>query len=148
MCLLWSWILSVYGTTRATSESAIVVGGGATVADISYVHRLIQTRTDGKLVELPSASSLVTPSMSRPLPLSNAFTPQRPSHASATQTSIAPGSSITQATQNGANGTTHPISHSHTHSAGPSTDDVEKMSTRQVRTNIQRTRHASSLQNR
>ncbi|EIW72206.1 hypothetical protein TREMEDRAFT_21329, partial [Tremella mesenterica DSM 1558] len=28
----------------------------------NYVHRLIQTRTDGKLVELPSASSLVTPS--------------------------------------------------------------------------------------
>lgn len=36
----------------------------------SYVHRLIQTRTDGKLVELPSASSLVT-SLSRPLPFSS-----------------------------------------------------------------------------
>lgn len=64
----------------------------------SYVHRLIQTRTDGKLVELPSASSLVTPlSHSRPMP----FTTSRPTTPSPP--------SVDQ--------------------AGPSSNDVDKMST-------------------
>ncbi|WVN90047.1 uncharacterized protein L203_105282 [Cryptococcus depauperatus CBS 7841] len=37
----------------------------------NYVHRLIQTKNDGKLVELPSASSLTTPSAPRSMPLGN-----------------------------------------------------------------------------
>ncbi|ORY22384.1 hypothetical protein BCR39DRAFT_487923 [Naematelia encephala] len=70
----------------------------------NYVHRLIQSRNDGKLVELPSASSLVTSSVSRPLPLSDRLEiPSRPL-PSGTTPSLTP-------------------------LAGPSTNDVEKMST-------------------
>lgn len=105
-------------------------------ADGSYVHRLIQTRTDGKLVELPSASSLVTSSISRPLPLSNNTTPQRASYASASPSPLAAASESASVPTSafdghGANG--HMPTHTHSHSdsidAGPSTDDVEKMST-------------------
>nr|XP_019043840.1 BRCA1-associated protein [Kwoniella bestiolae CBS 10118]OCF22770.1 BRCA1-associated protein [Kwoniella bestiolae CBS 10118] len=76
----------------------------------NYVHRLIQSRSDGKLVELPSASSLVT-SISRPLPLGGTVTHQ-----------------VSQ------NGTAHtPASSARTslssNDAGPSSGDVEKMST-------------------
>ncbi|TXT10788.1 hypothetical protein VHUM_02293 [Vanrija humicola] len=41
----------------------------------NYVHRLIQTRTDGKLVELPSASSLAahTATSRRPMPLNRSI---------------------------------------------------------------------------
>ncbi|OCF61489.1 BRCA1-associated protein [Kwoniella mangroviensis CBS 10435] len=82
----------------------------------NYVHRLIQSRSDGKLVELPSASSLVTSShISRPLPLGGTpsqppsvnGTPHRPSH---TQPSSARGSMSSN-------------------DAGPSSGDVEKMAT-------------------
>jgi len=74
----------------------------------NYVHRLIQTRTDGKLVELPSASSLVA-STSHPLPLNRSLEgPSTPR-----------GSPGPQADRN--EGTpTH---------AGPSSNDMEKMST-------------------
>lgn len=60
----------------------------------NYVHRLIQSRTDGKLVELPSASSLAT-LPSRTMPLNRPVTPQ----------------------------------HGRTDSGGPSSGDMEKMST-------------------
>ena len=61
----WNWILRGFGTTMETSESHVV-----TLLTISYVHRLIQSRNDGKLVELPSASSLVTSNMPAPRPSS------------------------------------------------------------------------------
>ena len=100
------------------------------------MHRLIQTRTDGKLVELPSASSLVTSSMSRPLLLSNNTTPQRPSYASTSPSPAAAGSASASAStttttpvRNDTNGHTPSHSHSHSTDAGPSNDDVEKMST-------------------
>ncbi|KAK8853474.1 hypothetical protein IAR55_004181 [Kwoniella newhampshirensis] len=81
----------------------------------NYVHRLIQTRNDGKLVELPSASSLVTPSVPGVLPLGSQPTPERnrnsdvhtkpPTHSSAPR----PGTSNAD--------------------AGPSSGDIDKIST-------------------
>ena len=69
----------------------------------SYIHRLIQSRNGGKLVELPSASSLVTPSFAR------LATPQQ----------INPSRS-----------TSSPLDNTAYHTgAGPSNDDLEKIST-------------------
>lgn len=87
----------------------------------NYVHRLIQTRTDGKLVELPSASSLATiatPAPSRMLPLN------RPLDDTTYAPRSLPGSPSPQPgthtrTDSGANG----------NGAGPSSNDVEKMGT-------------------
>ena len=62
----------------------------------SYVHRLIQTRTDGKLVELPSASSLITH-------YTPTTTPSRPSPLTGDL--------------------------SHNDSPGPSSNDIDKIST-------------------
>ncbi|ODN73613.1 BRCA1-associated protein [Cryptococcus wingfieldii CBS 7118] len=73
----------------------------------NYVHRLIQTKNDGKLVELPSASSLITPSVSRPLSLGpdhhQSTTPQSQSQSSPAQDALS----------------------SH---AGPSSNDIDKIS--------------------
>ena len=82
--------------------------------DGSYVHRLIQSRNDGKLVELPSASSLVT-SYGRPLPLNNQPTPQTPR-----QRDTSDNTSTTNST---------PDPNSTSAEAGPSSNDMEKMST-------------------
>ncbi|WWC64886.1 uncharacterized protein I303_107500 [Kwoniella dejecticola CBS 10117] len=89
----------------------------------NYVHRLIQSRSDGKLVELPSASSLVTSSaVSRPLPFGGSHhTPDRrsaQSHNNQNHTS----------SQNMMS-TSTPNSGSSSNDAGPSSGDVEKMST-------------------
>ncbi len=105
MCWRWSWRRSGFGTTRGISGSTPIPIPRQTANEYSYVHRLIQTRNDGKLVELPSASSLVTPSVSRALPLSSITTPTR---SPSTQT---------HANSNG------------NHTAGPSTNDLEKIST-------------------
>lgn len=78
----------------------------------NYVHRLIQTRTDGKLVELPSASSLATPTPSRTLPLNRPLEDRPTSH----RPSPTPGSH--QRTDSGTG-----------FGAGPSSNDMEKMST-------------------
>lgn len=75
----------------------------------NYVHRLIQSRTDGKLVELPSASSLATLPAGRPLPLNRPLSP-----------SPRVSDELTRSTD----------THSRTDSAGgPSSGDVEKIST-------------------
>ena len=79
---------------------------------LSYVHRLIQTRNDGKLVELPSASSLVT-SFARPLPFNNQ--PQTPRQRPADTVPTPP-----NGTPNGSGSATE---------AGPSSNDIDKMST-------------------
>lgn len=77
----------------------------------NYVHRLIQTRTDGKLVELPSASSLVASTPTRTLPLNRPIENYR-----ADSPSPSPGTH--ERTDSGTN-----------NHAGPSSNDVEKMST-------------------
>ena len=82
--------------------------------DGSYVHRLIQSRNDGKLVELPSASSLVT-SYGRPLPLNDQPIPQTPRQRNTSDNTST------------ANSTPDPNSTSA--EAGPSSNDMEKMST-------------------
>ncbi|WVQ83721.1 hypothetical protein IAT38_005865 [Cryptococcus sp. DSM 104549] len=88
----------------------------------NYVHRLIQTRNDGKLVELPSASSLVTQSsVSRPLPLgSTTATPERRPAG-------------TSADSGNASGSPAPAHHSYSTApaphAGPSSSDIDKIST-------------------
>jgi len=79
----------------------------------SYVHRLIQSRNDGKLVELPSASSLVT-SYGRPLPFNTQ--PQTPRQRTTTDDT-----STTTSTPE-----THPNGSAE---AGPSSNDIDKMST-------------------
>jgi len=84
-------------------------------ADDSYVHRLIQSRNDGKLVELPSASSLVT-SYGRPLPLNDQALPQTPRQRDASDDT-----STTHSTPNNV-----PAGSAE---AGPSSNDMEKMST-------------------
>jgi BRCA1-associated protein len=76
---------------------------------------LIQSRNDGKLVELPSASSLVT-SYGRPLPLNDQPLPQTPrQRTTSDNTSTADSTPTTNA-----NGSAE---------AGPSSNDMEKMST-------------------
>lgn len=92
----------------------------------SYVHRLIQTRNDGKLVELPSASSLVTPSH-RPLPLNphhlEAHGPPSP-HANRPN-----GAALSPHHANGSS-TVGGLSSTHdTAVAGPSSNDIDKIST-------------------
>ena len=106
----WSWRRSGSGITRETSRIYIPHTYRDETDETSYVHRLIQTRNDGKLVELPSASSLVTPSSSRPLPLSNNNTRTTHVRSSPAQT----------------NGNGHFPSN---HAAGPSSNDLEKIST-------------------
>ncbi|WVR09682.1 hypothetical protein IAU60_006757 [Kwoniella sp. DSM 27419] len=76
----------------------------------NYVHRLIQTRNDGKLVELPSASSLVTPSM----------LPMGASAAQLQGQTEPPVNSRPSIGGGGGGGNAD---------AGPSSNDVEKMST-------------------
>lgn len=86
----------------------------------SYVHRLIQTRTDGKLVELPSASSLITPShphIPRALPFGGPASMS--SHSTHT-----PRASIDSTRAASDDNSTREMG-----DAGPSTNDVEKMST-------------------
>lgn len=86
----------------------------------NYVHRLIQSRADGKLVELPSASSLAA-MPSRPLPLNRPLDESDPSSRSTTPVTSSPPRP---------RGT--PNTHQHTDStghAGPSSNDVEKIST-------------------
>ncbi|WWC91997.1 uncharacterized protein L201_006951 [Kwoniella dendrophila CBS 6074] len=108
----------------------------------NYVHRLIQSRSDGKLVELPSASSLVTSHIhsNRILPLggqdsrrnstNNNNTPSPPNqnrvknstnntnHGNGNVNSSSNRSSIISLNDSGSAG-----------SAGPSTNDLEKIST-------------------
>ncbi|KIR42104.1 BRCA1-associated protein [Cryptococcus deuterogattii 99/473] len=81
----------------------------------NYVHRLIQTKNDGKLVELPSASSLVTPSVPRVMPLGNS---QRPTSS----TSAARSMDICSTSEHQAQ------AHIQGH-AGPSSNDIDKIST-------------------
>ncbi|OCF44549.1 BRCA1-associated protein [Kwoniella heveanensis CBS 569] len=110
----------------------------------NYVHRLIQTRNDGKLVELPSASSLVTPSIPRPLPLgpqSQTPSPQHsrvPSGARQHSTAIEGAEEHNAPSQgNHVNGERNSTSNrdsgaatsSPNHEAGPSSNDIDKMST-------------------
>ncbi|WRT69946.1 uncharacterized protein IL334_006937 [Kwoniella shivajii] len=92
----------------------------------NYVHRLIQSRSDGKLVELPSASSLVTPSISRPLP----FGSQSQSHTHAQLQPNSQPSSVNHTPQSSIH-TNYPNSNrtSIDSGPGPSSGDVEKMST-------------------
>lgn len=82
---------------------------------VSYVHRLIQTKNDGKLVELPSASSLVTSSVPRVMPLGNS---QPTSSAPARSSSMDIGSTSEHQAQAQAQG-----------HAGPSSNDIDKIST-------------------
>ncbi|WWC72294.1 uncharacterized protein I206_106256 [Kwoniella pini CBS 10737] len=78
----------------------------------NYVHRLIQSRSDGKLVELPSASSLVTTSsISRPLPFGGGDGGDGGNNTNSNQISE-------RCNQ-----------HNMNDNAGPSSGDVEKMST-------------------
>lgn len=79
------------------------------------MHRLIQTKNDGKLVELPSASSLVTPSVPRVMPLGNS---QRPTSS----TSAARSMDICSTSEHQAQ------AHIQGH-AGPSSNDIDKIST-------------------
>lgn len=81
---------------------------------LSYVHRLIQTRTDGKLVELPSASSLITASHSH-IPRALPFGEPSRTHAQAPSHTPRGSLDSTGPEWGGA--------------AGPSNNDVEKMST-------------------
>ncbi|KIR27763.1 BRCA1-associated protein [Cryptococcus deuterogattii LA55] len=81
----------------------------------NYVHRLIQTKNDGKLVELPSASSLVTPSVPRVMPLGNS---QRPTSSTSAARSMDICSTSEHQTQ----------AHIQGH-AGPSSNDIDKIST-------------------
>ena len=86
----------------------------STHTDSSYVHRLIQSRTDGKLVELPSASSLVSTNTG-PLPFGSLpATPARPSRPAVPSSLTAPSS---------------PLAAPSEPDAGPTNNDVEKMST-------------------
>lgn len=86
----------------------------------NYVHRLIQSRADGKLVELPSASSL-TSMPSRPLPLNRPIDGSGPSSRSAIPSNSAPQHAWgTTDTQRSMDSTGH---------GGPSSNDVEKIST-------------------
>lgn len=78
---------------------------------VSYVHRLIQTKNDGKLVELPSASSLVTSSVPRVMPLGNS---QPTSSAPVRSSSM----DIDSTSEHQAQG-----------HAGPSSNDIDKIST-------------------
>ena len=114
----WSWTLSECGTTRVTSEyrQRSVDLPNANLVSPSYVHRLIQSRNDGKLVELPSASSLVTSNL-----LSNHSTPQRnpPSHQTTPSNSILSAHGQSRQDQDVINGNSE---------AGPSSGDMEKMS--------------------
>jgi BRCA1-associated protein len=107
----WSWRLREYGIIRVISKLII---SWEDQADASYVHRLIQSRNDGKLVELPSASSLVT-SYGRPLPLNDQPIPQTPR-----QRTTSDNTSTTNST---------PDPNSTSAEAGPSSNDMEKMST-------------------
>lgn len=82
---------------------------------VSYVHRLIQTKNDGKLVELPSASSLVTSSVPRVMPLGNS---QPTSSAPVRSSSMDIDSTSEHQAQAQAQG-----------HAGPSSNDIDKIST-------------------
>lgn len=82
---------------------------------VSYVHRLIQTKNDGKLVELPSASSLVTSSVPRVMPLGNS---QPTSSAPARSSSMDIDSTSEHQAQAQTQG-----------HAGPSSNDIDKIST-------------------
>lgn len=88
----------------------------------NYVHRLIQSRADGKLVELPSASSLTT-MPSHPLPLNRPLDDNEPLSRTATPVTSTPpqqfGTPETPSTRQQGEGTGH---------AGPSSNDVEKIS--------------------
>nr|KIR49073.1 BRCA1-associated protein [Cryptococcus bacillisporus CA1280] len=81
----------------------------------NYVHRLIQTKNDGKLVELPSASSLVTPSVPRVMPLGNSQRPTSPTLAARSMDICSTSEHQAQA---------HVQGH-----AGPSSNDIDKIST-------------------
>ncbi|KAE8541623.1 hypothetical protein D1P53_001792 [Cryptococcus gattii VGV] len=81
----------------------------------NYVHRLIQTKNDGKLVELPSASSLVTPSVPRVMPLGNSQRPTSPTSADRSMDICSTSEHQAQA---------HVQGH-----AGPSSNDIDKIST-------------------
>ncbi|WVQ90343.1 hypothetical protein IAS59_004121 [Cryptococcus gattii] len=81
----------------------------------NYVHRLIQTKNDGKLVELPSASSLVTPSAPRVMPLGNSQRPTSPTSAARSMDICSTSEHQAQA---------HVQGH-----AGPSSNDIDKIST-------------------
>ncbi|KIR31624.1 BRCA1-associated protein [Cryptococcus deuterogattii MMRL2647] len=81
----------------------------------NYVHRLIQTKNDGKLVELPSASSLVTPSVPRVMPLGNSQRPTSPTSAARSMDICSTSEHQAQA---------HIQGH-----AGPSSNDIDKIST-------------------
>ncbi|OXM77947.1 BRCA1-associated protein [Cryptococcus neoformans Bt63] len=81
----------------------------------NYVHRLIQTKNDGKLVELPSASSLVTSSVPRVMPLGNS---QPTSSAPVRSSSMDIDSTSEHQAQAQAQG-----------HAGPSSNDIDKIST-------------------
>lgn len=83
----------------------------------SYVHRLIQTRNDGKLVELPSASSLVT-SFARPLPFNDQPRTPRQRFTSTESTLSQSHSTPPNGAQTGSSS-----------EAGPSSNDIDKMST-------------------
>jgi BRCA1-associated protein len=82
----------------------------------NYVHRLIQTRTDGKLVELPSASSLVAAVHTRTMPLNRPIDDTPPLRDS--------GDSNSRTTPPTVGARDEDADH-----AGPSTNDMEKMST-------------------
>lgn len=118
----WSSRRRECGITRVTSESAVLSASSRAVhvrsaEETSYVHRLIQTRNDGKLVELPSASSLVT-SFARPLPFNDQ--PRTPRHRLASTESA-----LSQSQTTPPNGTPNGSSSE----AGPSSNDIDKMST-------------------
>ncbi|WVO21685.1 uncharacterized protein IAS62_002996 [Cryptococcus decagattii] len=81
----------------------------------NYVHRLIQTKNDGKLVELPSASSLVTPSVPRVMPLGDSQRPTSPTSAARSMDICSTSEDQAQA---------HVQGH-----AGPSSNDIDKIST-------------------
>lgn len=97
----------------------------------NYVHRLIQTKNDGKLVELPSAASLVT-SQAAHLPRSSASTLDRLSGSPSAAAAAAVGARNRTATRRGTTPTppsSNRTSLSSADAPGPSHDDVEKIST-------------------
>jgi BRCA1-associated protein len=98
---------------------------GGTDGSPSYVHRLIQTRNDGKLVELPSLSSLITsPTSSRPLTLARLTQPPSLSAAS-----TRPAEPERAHSSSSSSALPHRDEQPSSPDAGPSLKDMDKMST-------------------
>ncbi|KAL1408751.1 hypothetical protein Q8F55_005564 [Vanrija albida] len=96
----------------------------------NYVHRLIQTRTDGKLVELPSASSLAAHAAThrRPMPLNRSLENVSGYSHSAPESMAGSAPSTPARANRGSYSQAHERRDSEVND-GPSSNDAEKMST-------------------